>query len=218
MPASTYHHGNLKNALIQAGIEILAQEGVRGLSLRKAARQAGVSHAAPYAHFADKQALLATISTAGHHLLGARLAGAVEAYPADPLRQLTAAAWEYLDFAMRSPAHFKLTFSSSIEQEGDYPDLVAAAQQGFASLRAIIERCQAAGLIRSGPVDVIAVAAWSQIHGLAFLLLEGQVSHTVLEQHPLPQLLHACLQQIVQVPFDPHLLSESLPAPAVNRS
>jgi AcrR family transcriptional regulator len=218
MPASAYHHGDLKNALIQAGIEILAQEGVRGLSLRKAARQAGVSHAAPYAHFADKQALLAAISTTGHNLLAARLAAAVAAYPTDPLRQLAAAAWEYLDFAMQSPAHFKLTFSSSIEQEGDYPALVAATQQGFAALRAIIERCQFAGLVRPGPVDVIAVAAWSQIHGLAFLLLEGQVSHTVLEQHPLPELLHACLQQIVQVPLEPHILAEIISPAVLNRS
>ena len=70
---NTYHHGDLKNALIQAGIEILSIEGVKGLSLRRVAKRAGVSHAAPYAHFKDKQALVAAISTEGYKKLFAQL-------------------------------------------------------------------------------------------------------------------------------------------------
>ena len=73
MAESNYHHGDLKNALIQAGVKILSKEGISGLSLRKVARQAGVSHAAPYAHFADKQALIAAISTEGYKQLYTRL-------------------------------------------------------------------------------------------------------------------------------------------------
>ena len=69
MTSNTYHHGNLKEALIAAGLEILSEQGVEGLSLRKVAKKVGVSHTAPYNHFSDKQALLAAISTAGHEQL-----------------------------------------------------------------------------------------------------------------------------------------------------
>ncbi|RPJ50498.1 MAG: TetR/AcrR family transcriptional regulator, partial [Chloroflexi bacterium] len=98
MLAKTYHHGDLKNALIEAGIEILAKEGVNGLTLRKAARQAGVSHAAPYAHFTDKQALIAAISTEGYRRFYEQITRIAERYEADPLRQFTEGAWVYMKF------------------------------------------------------------------------------------------------------------------------
>ncbi len=84
---SKYHHGDLKNALIEAGIDILAQDGVGGLSLRQVARKAGVSHAAPYAHFSNKQALIAAISTEGYKKLYATLSGAALKYESNPARQ-----------------------------------------------------------------------------------------------------------------------------------
>ncbi len=75
----TYHHGDLKNALIKAGVEILAKDGVSGLSLRKVALRAGVSHSAPYSHFADKQALIAAISTEGFRQLYEKVSMVAEA-------------------------------------------------------------------------------------------------------------------------------------------
>ena len=79
MRRKTYHHGDLKNALIKAGVEILSQEGVEGLSLRKVAQRAGVSHNAPYSHFPDKQSLIAAISTEGFRQLYGELDAAVSA-------------------------------------------------------------------------------------------------------------------------------------------
>ena len=103
MTKSKYHHGDLKNALIAAGIDILASEGVHALSLRAVAQRAGVSHAAPYAHYADKQALIAAISTAGYRRLYDSLRAVGERYAGDPLRQLVEGAWAYVQFALHDP-------------------------------------------------------------------------------------------------------------------
>jgi AcrR family transcriptional regulator len=89
----TYHHSDLINALIQAGVEILAEDGVSGLSLRKVALKAGVSHSAPYAHFMDKQALIAAISTEGFRQLYERVSGVTEKYQSQPSTQLIEVAW-----------------------------------------------------------------------------------------------------------------------------
>ena len=122
MAASNYHHGDLKNALIKAGVEILSTEGVGGLSLRKVAKQAGVSHAAPYSHFADKQALIAAISTEGFKQLYARLETVRETYKKAPQSLLIETAWAYIQFALNEPDRFKLMFSSVLEKERDYPE------------------------------------------------------------------------------------------------
>src|SRR5512137_1178135 len=100
MKRKSYHHGDLKNALIKAGIEILSKEGVGALSLRKVAQKAGVSHAAPYAHFADKQALIAAISTEGYKKLYDQIAQVAEQYRSDPLRRLVEVCWAYVQFAL----------------------------------------------------------------------------------------------------------------------
>ncbi|MCA9974251.1 MAG: TetR/AcrR family transcriptional regulator, partial [Anaerolineales bacterium] len=108
---NSYHHGDLKNALIKAGIEILAKDGVGGLSLRKVAQRAGVSHAAPYAHFADKQALIAAISTEGFRQLYEQVLTVADAHAANPAQQLLEAAWTYVQFATHDPDQFKIMFS-----------------------------------------------------------------------------------------------------------
>src|SRR5512133_2982244 len=100
MQEKKYHHGDLKNALIQAGVEILAKDGLHGLSLRNVARKAGVSHAAPYAHFSDKQALIAAISTEGYKLLYDQLDTAILAFAGDVHQQLIEIAWTYVQFAI----------------------------------------------------------------------------------------------------------------------
>jgi len=199
--APSYHHGDLKNALIEAGIEILAEEGIHGLSLRKVASRAGVSHAAPYAHFTDKQALIAAISTEGYRQLYERIQAVVRQYAEDPLQQLVESAWAYLDFAIQKSAHFKITFSSAVEKEQDYPELVALTHQSFELVQQIVESCQAAGILSAGPSDVVAVGLWSQVHGLAALMLNGQISGMVLERLPMKSLLVACLRQLARLPL-----------------
>jgi AcrR family transcriptional regulator len=189
MESNSYHHGDLKNALIKAGVEILKKEGLGSLSLRKVAKQAGVSHAAPYSHFADKQALIAAVSTEGFKQLFGEIASVIELHQADPGTLLIETAWAYVQFALNEPDHFKLMFSGVLEKEKEYPDFVEISQQNFSQLVKIVEICQQAGVLKSGSSDVVAVSVWSTVHGFTSLLLEGQISKTVLDKSSLKDLL-----------------------------
>lgn len=193
----TYHHGDLKNALIQAGVEILAKDGVGGLSLRKVASRAGVSHAAPYAHFADKQALIAAISTEGFRQLYGRVNDVVEKYKRQPSKQLTEAAWTYFQFALEDPDRFKVMFSGILEKEKNYPEFVVESQRNFQQVKMIVEANQAAGTLRGGDTDLIALSAWGIVHGFIVLYLEGQISHTILERMKPRELLEFQLRQVM---------------------
>jgi AcrR family transcriptional regulator len=199
MPRTTYHHGDLKNALIEAGIDILSREGVGALSLRKVARKAGVSHAAPYAHFADKQALVAAISTDGHEKIYRRIVGIVEQYPDDPLRQLVETAWAYAEFGFEEPDLFRITFSGVVERERDYPDLVEMAGKNMGLVRALVKRCQAADILEPGEPDLVTVGVWGLVHGFVSLVQQGQVSHSVLDRYSLREMLILTLNQITRV-------------------
>jgi len=193
----TYHHGDLKNALIQAGVEILAKDGVGGLSLRKVALKAGVSHSAPYAHFTDKQALIAAISTEGFRQLYERISAAAEKFKNQPTRQLIEVAWAYLQFALDDPDRFKVMFSAVLEKEKEYPEFVAESQRNFQLVKMIVEANQASGQLRSGPPEMVALSAWGSVHGFVMLLLEGQIPHAVLDQVGLRELLEFQLAQIM---------------------
>ena len=193
----TYHHGDLKNALIKAGVDILAKDGVSGLSMRKVASKAGVSHAAPYAHFANKQALIAAISTEGFRQLFERVSAVAEGYKTKPSRQLVEVGWAYVQFALDDRDRFKVMFSGVLEKEKEYPEFVAESQRNFQLVKKVVEANQASGVLRSGPSDLVALSAWGIIHGFIMLLLEGQISHTVLEQKSLRELVEFQLEQIM---------------------
>jgi AcrR family transcriptional regulator len=198
----SYHHGDLKNALIKAGADILSREGVSALSLRKVAQKAGVSHAAPYAHFTDKQALIAAISTEGYKKLYEQIAQAAEQHRSDPLRRFVEASWAYIQFALDEPDQFKVTLSGMIEKEQDYPAFVETAKQTFALVVDIVAQCQQAGILRRGAPDLAAVSAWSLIHGFVTLLMEKQISHTVLDRFTVREMFIYTLNQITLVELD----------------
>jgi len=208
MPRKNYHHGDLKNTLIKAGIEILSKEGVSGLSLRKAARKAGVSHAAPYAHFTDKQALIAAIALDGYGKIYTRIEEVVNQYPDEPLKQLLQSAWAYMQFGLESPAHYKITFSGLIENEKNYPELVEVTRRSLAVIQKIIADCQSAKILSASEytAEVDAISLWGLIHGLVSLVIEGQISNNLMKRTPPKEMIIAAFQQVVRVPINIKML------------
>ncbi|MGE0723404.1 MAG: TetR/AcrR family transcriptional regulator [Alphaproteobacteria bacterium] len=179
--AEPYHHGDLRAALIRAGREILAAEGLAGLTLRAAARRAGVSHAAPYRHFPDGEALLAAIAAEGFgELRAALVAPDARGRGEDALVAMAAA---YVGFALDHPAMYRLMFGPAIPSKHRHGDLAAAGAAAYRPLAdAVAERV---GPRRGAPgVRALTIGAWSVVHGLAHLLVEGQIAEGAETRNP----------------------------------
>lgn len=170
----TYHHGNLKEALLDAATSLLASVGADQLSLRGVARRAGVSQSAPYRHFQDKERLLAEVGQNGFRLLKEALARRLEGLT-DHRERLQVAGAGYVEFAQQNPNLFRLMFGSMMGKQHEYPDLTLACQECFGLLLGVIAAGQADGVFRPGDPEVVATAAWSTVHGIAHLTLDGQL-------------------------------------------
>ncbi|MFE2579011.1 TetR/AcrR family transcriptional regulator [Streptomyces sp. NPDC059378] len=164
----TYHHGDLRRAILSATLEVIASDGVGAISLRDLARRAEVSHAAPAHHFKDRAGLLTAIATEGFELLAAALA----TVPAGTPHRLREMGVRYVEFALGHPAHFTVMFQPQL-LHGDDPELTAAKERASRALRSGVEDLPAA---RRGPdVQRAALAAWSLAHGFATLRLNGSL-------------------------------------------
>jgi AcrR family transcriptional regulator len=169
-----YHHGNLRRALLDAALELVEREGVAGLTLREAARRAGVSQAAPYRHFADKEALLAAVAEEGFTALAAEMRQRRDAQQ-DPLLRFRELGLAYVSVAVAHPSHFRVMFGRQTAARARHPGLRRAADETFALLVDGIVACQHAGQVRHGDPRQLALAAWSIVHGLAALVVDGQL-------------------------------------------
>jgi len=170
-----YHHGDLRNALIQAGLELLAEGGVQELDLRKVARRAGVSHAAPYRHFADKQALIAAINEEGFHLLAERIRSTLREVSDEPVEQLLGVALTYVRFAKENPWLMREMFSGITIERETFESLHTASKSVYRLYAEVIRRGQERGKIVDGDPTALAGVLWSVLHGLAMLIIENQM-------------------------------------------
>ena len=178
MAKKTYHHGNLRQALIEAADSILATEGVEGLSLRKVAQRAQVSPTALYSHFKDKRELLAQLATQGFEQLSATMQDAAQ-HPGNDVdaqvNELAGLARGYVSFSMQHTALFQLMFGREVGNLLDFPALVAAGAKSYT----MMSDCVASQIASSGSQTspaVAATAAWSVVHGLATLINDGRIS------------------------------------------
>jgi AcrR family transcriptional regulator len=191
----SYHHGDLRAALLRAALLLIEEHGVKGLALSDAARLAGVSVAAPYRHFKDKEALLAEIAAEGFVMFRDALARAYKTHPKDKVRRLVEMGMAYVDFALEHRSHFKVMWDGSISK-AKYPQVRPAADASYLLLE------QAAkDLLPGAAVDrqqALVAAAWSVVHGYASLTLERELE--VLAREPgskklLRKSLHLMLDQ-----------------------
>lgn len=162
---SPYHHGNLRQALLEAALIILEKEGEAGLGLRDLARAVGVSPAAPYRHFDSRAALLEALAVTGFQRFSARMESVAASEPDDPM---AAMGKTYVVFALQNANLFRLMFSPQLKKDAR-PGLAMAADAAFDTLRHVV-----GGDVQTGRIK--ALAAWAKVHGLAVLLLDGQIA------------------------------------------
>jgi AcrR family transcriptional regulator len=170
-PASSYHHGDLKAALVDHAILILRKEGMDGLTLRRVAKAAGVSVAAPYRHFADRRALMAAIAERGFGQLQEAMFAAMQQGGRGGLKGVATA---YIRFAHDHPAEYRVMFGPEIADTSDLPALRETSRSVLGFVAAGMAQLQQAGLIGPGEPSLMAVVTWAQLHGLAMLSLDGQ--------------------------------------------
>ena len=167
-PKAAYHHPDLRTALLTAAIEVLRERGAPGLSLRECARRAGVSHAAPYRHFPDKDALLRAIAMQGFAWLTAAGREAMAGHE-EPRARLDAYGVAYVRFAIAHPEHHRIMFTSQFEIP---PDSDTDTDGGAFDL--LVEASEA--VVREGEDALAAAFAfWSLVHGISMLILDGRV-------------------------------------------
>jgi len=167
--AKSYHHGNLRATLIQTGLDLIAEKGVRALTLREIGTRAGVSRSAAYRHFADKAQLLAAIRAVGFEKFAAALElGRDSAGPNFPAR-LTGMGVAYVRFAREHTAYFEVMFNTAPDPA---PQPCEAEIRAFQILENLIIEGQTTGHLRPGDPRLMACAAWSLVHGISALKLE----------------------------------------------
>ncbi|MBV9906824.1 MAG: WHG domain-containing protein [Hyphomicrobiales bacterium] len=172
-----YHHGRLRQALIETAVKTIAQHGIDALSLRELAARAGVSPGAPYHHFANRSELLASIAEEGFTRLEAQMIAAREAAPDNSSARLEAIGLAYVAFAVSSLGYFRVMFHGDSTSSGP----TEAGLRTFHILRDAVVACQGAGQAPQGDATGLVLVAWSTVHGFATLWVDRALPFEGLE-------------------------------------
>lgn len=171
--AKPYHHGNLREALLEAAVRLIAEVGPTAFTLREVARRAGVSHNAPYRHFRDRDDLMAAVAAQGFRELTRAMIEAAGPR-SDPLDRLKHAGLGYVTFALRRPEHFTVMFDAPVSKR-KHADSAGAGEESFATLLGFVKGSQEAGRLLSGDLQEMALLAWTMVHGIAKLAITGRL-------------------------------------------
>lgn len=197
--AEAYHHGDLRRALIAAAVELAAKDKDWDFSLREVARRAGVSHGAPYNHFAHKRDLLAAAAVAGHELLRTELLAAATKAK-DPRTALLRMGSAYVKFGIENAALYRLMFTAALSGPDWHPEaVIEAGVETRATLEEILRRGAATGtfspaLTRKTDLQAASVSAWATVHGYTMLAIDGLAN---LEQISIERLTNKILAMVL---------------------
>jgi AcrR family transcriptional regulator len=174
MPKSrSYHHGNLKQTLLEASLNLIREVGAGAFTLREVARRAGVSHNAPYRHFRDKEDLLAALAAEGFDRLTTAMTEAAKSATSS-LERLRLSGRGYVEFALRYPQHFTVMFEVPWRYES-HPQTQQAGARAFGTLVRYVAECQGEKILPPGDAQPFALLAWSMVHGVAKLAISGRL-------------------------------------------
>ncbi len=174
-----YHHPDLRASLVEEAAAMVSEGGAATVTMRAIGGRLGVSRAAPYRHFPDKAALLVAVAVEGFVRLRRRLEALDAAGSPAGLDRLRRMGEEYVRFSLEHPAHYRLMWGKEAIARQDEPELREAAGALLEYLTGVIEAHQRSGEIKPGDPCLQAYAAWSAVHGLASLLIEGQIAPNV---------------------------------------
>lgn len=174
-----YHHGDLRAALIESALEIIEEIGPQGMTIREVARRAGVSHAAPYRHFADKDELILAVVEHGFELLHNNMEEARTGAGADPLAQFAASGEAYVDFALRYSTYYRVMFSGDLLNSTGHESLRHTSTAAFEQMTQDLKICQELGVLRAGDPMLQAISIISTVHGFVGLANDNRIGHLV---------------------------------------
>ena len=178
-PNGAYHHGDLRTALLDEASAMIAEGGTESVTMRALGERLGVSRAAPYRHFEDKTSLLVAVAAAGFRQLSERLEEIEAGAPRSSVERVRRMGEEYVRFALENPAHYRLMYGREAMGRQNLPELRQAGSDLFKQLVDVIRAYQDSGGIKREDPRAQAYVAWSAVHGLASLLIEGQIISTV---------------------------------------
>ena len=180
----SYHHGNLREALVSAALELIGEKGPAGFTFAEAARSAGVSAAAPYRHFRDRDALLADVAARGFERFAEVLDAAWNNGDPNPLQALESVGRAYLDFARNEPAYYAAMFEAQLPPDLSR-ELAVASDQAFAVLRRAADAiCARLPRENRPPALMVSLHIWSMTHGIASLFARGDTARRKLPMPP----------------------------------
>jgi AcrR family transcriptional regulator len=192
--SGTYHHGDLRRALLEAAVKVVEKEGVSALTLQTLARRAGVSSGAPYHHFPNRELLLAAIARDGLTLLVEEMKRSSAESGPDAISHLTGLGRGYVRFALAHRGQFRVMFRPELRPLLD-KELHESLGSGLVMLREAILRCQREGCAPAGDPNALVLLAWSAVHGASHLWIEGSLGeeHLVESSETLAECVAATL-------------------------
>lgn len=180
-PARSYHHGDLRAALVQAALDIVRRQGLPALTMRAVARKARVSHMAAYHHFADKAALVAAVAEEGFRGLHREMVERTGRFPDNPIAQLRESGVAYVVFAVKNSKLFRVMFGPETANDSEHPGLAQAAKAAFDELLGLVRGSEESKALTDDAARQIGVTAWALVHGLAMLCIDGQLGAEAAE-------------------------------------